>query len=211
MTCRAKVEQLEGLSRMYQVQLNQLKSSKSCILHSDKMRNLLKMVNHVSTVDSTVLILGESGVGKEVIADTLHASSPRANKPFIKVNCGAIPGNLLESELFGYEPGAFTGASKSGKAGMFELADGGILFLDEIAEMPMDLQVKLLRVLQDNKIMRIGGTREITVDVRIIAGTNRNMQDMVAKQLFRKDLYYRLNVVPIFVPPYGNVEKTYPF
>jgi PAS domain S-box-containing protein len=207
---QGKVEQLEGLSRMYQVQLNQLKSSKSCILHSDKMRNLLKMVNHVSTVDSTVLILGESGVGKEVIADTLHTSSPRANKPFIKVNCGAIPGNLLESELFGYEPGAFTGASKSGKAGMFELADGGILFLDEIAEMPMDLQVKLLRVLQDNKIMRIGGTREITVDVRIIAGTNRNMQDMVAKQLFRKDLYYRLNVVPIFVPPLRERREDIP-
>ncbi len=207
---QGKVEQLEGLSRMYQVQLNQLKSSKSCILHSDKMRKLLKMVNHVSTVDSTVLILGESGVGKEVIADTLQASSPRANKPFIKVNCGAIPGNLLESELFGYEPGAFTGASKSGKAGMFELADGGILFLDEIAEMPLDLQVKLLRVLQDNKIMRIGGTREIAVDVRIIAGTNRNLQDMVAEKLFRKDLYYRLNVVPIYVPPLRERREDIP-
>lgn len=207
---QGKVEQLEGLSRMYQVQLNQLKSSKSCILHSDKMRKLLKMVNHVSTVDSTVLILGESGVGKEVIADTLHNSSPRVNKPFIKVNCGAIPANLLESELFGYEPGAFSGASKTGKAGMFELADGGILFLDEIAEMPLDLQVKLLRVLQDNKIMRIGGTKELAVDVRIIAGTNRNLQDMVAESQFRKDLFYRLNVVPIFVPPLRERREDIP-
>ncbi len=207
---QGKVEQLEGLSRMYQVQLNQLKSSKSCILHSDKMRRLLKMVNHVSTVDSTVLILGESGVGKEVVADILHTSSPRVNQPFIKVNCGAIPHNLLESELFGYEPGAFSGASKSGKAGMFELADGGILFLDEIAEMPLDLQVKLLRVLQDNKIMRIGGTREIEVDVRIIAGTNRNLQNMVVENLFRKDLYYRLNVVPIVVPPLRERREDIP-
>ncbi len=207
---QGKVEQLEGLSRMYQVQLNQLKSSKSCILHSDKMRKLLKIVNHVSTVDSTVLILGESGVGKEVVADILHTSSPRLNKPFIKVNCGAIPHNLLESELFGYEPGAFSGASKSGKAGMFELADGGILFLDEIAEMPLDLQVKLLRVLQDSKIMRIGGTKEIEVDVRIIAGTNRNLQGMVLDNLFRKDLYYRLNVVPILVPPLRERREDIP-
>lgn len=207
---QGKVEQLEGLSRMYQVQLNELKSSKSCILHSDKMRKLLKIVNHVSSVASTVLILGESGVGKEVIADLLHTSSPRVNKPFIKVNCGAIPHNLLESELFGYEPGAFSGASKTGKAGMFELADGGILFLDEIAEMPLDLQVKLLRVLQGNKIMRIGGTKEIEIDVRIIAGTNRNLQNMVAENLFRKDLYYRLNVVPIFVPPLRERREDIP-
>ncbi len=207
---QGKVEQLEGLSRMYQVQLNELKSSKSCILHSNKMRKLLKIVNHVSTVDSTVLILGESGVGKEVVADILYTSSPRANKPFIKVNCGAIPHNLLESELFGYEPGAFSGASKTGKAGMFELADGGILFLDEIAEMPLDLQVKLLRVLQNNRIMRIGGTKEIEVDVRIITGTNRNLQNMVAENLFRKDLYYRLNVVPIFVPPLRERREDIP-
>ncbi len=207
---QGKVEQLEGLSRMYQVQLNQLKSSRNCILHSDKMRKLMKIVNHVSTVDSTVLILGESGVGKEVIADILHSSSPRAKQPFIKVNCAAIPYNLLESELFGYEPGAFSGASKSGKAGMFELADRGILFLDEIAEMPLDLQVKLLRVLQDSKIMRIGGTKEIEVDVRIIAGTNRELQNMVLDNLFRKDLYYRLNVVPILVPPLRERREDIP-
>lgn len=209
---QGRLEHLEGLSRIYQAELNQLKlqSSRSCIIHSKKMKDLMKMVNHVAAVDSTVLILGESGVGKEVIADILHENSARNNHPFIKLNCGAIPHNLLESELFGYEPGAFSGASKTGKAGMFELATGGMLFLDEIAEMPLDLQVKLLRVLQDNKIMRIGGTKEIEVDVRIVAGTNRNLHDMVAEQKFRKDLFYRLNVVPINIPPLRDRREDIP-
>jgi PAS domain S-box-containing protein len=207
-----KVEHLEGLSRFYQAELTHLKlqNRRNCIAHSRKMRDLLQMITHVASVDSTVLIQGESGVGKEVIADVLHSYSGRKDHPFIKVNCGAIPANLLESELFGYEPGAFTGASKSGKAGMFELAHEGTLFLDEISEMPLDLQVKLLRVLQDKQVFRIGGNRPINVDTRILAGTNRNLQQMVASQLFRQDLYYRLNVIPVFVPPLRERREDIP-
>lgn len=207
-----KVEHLEGLSRFYQAELTHLKlqNRRNCIAHSRKMRDLLQMITHVASVDSTVLIQGESGVGKEVIADVLHSYSVRKDHPFIKVNCGAIPANLLESELFGYEPGAFTGASKSGKAGMFELAHEGTLFLDEISEMPLDLQVKLLRVLQDKQVFRVGGNKPMTVDTRILAGTNRNLQQMVASQLFRQDLFYRLNVIPVYVPPLRERREDIP-
>jgi PAS domain S-box-containing protein len=207
-----KVEHLEGLSRFYQAELTHLKlqNRRNCIAHSRKMRDLLQMITHVASVDSTVLIQGESGVGKEVIADVLHSYSGRKDHPFIKVNCGAIPANLLESELFGYEPGAFTGASKSGKAGMFELAHEGTLFLDEISEMPLELQVKLLRVLQDKQVFRIGGNKPIQVDTRILAGTNRNLQQMVASQLFRQDLFYRLNVIPVYVPPLRERREDIP-
>lgn len=178
-----------------------LANSKKFIIHSEKMHELMKMVIHIAAVDTTVLIQGESGVGKELIADILHRYSKRRNGPFIKINCAAIPANLLESELFGYEPGAFTGASKTGKAGMFELANGGVLFLDEIGDMPWDLQVKLLRAIQDMEITRVGGTQPIKIDLRIIAGTNCCLQEAVVRERFRKDLYYRLNVVPVFVPP----------
>lgn len=207
-----KVEHLEGLSRFYQAELTHLKlqNRRNCIAHSRKMRELLQMITHVASVDSTVLIQGESGVGKEVIADVLHSYSNRKDHPFIKVNCGAIPANLLESELFGYEPGAFTGASKSGKAGMFELADKGTLFLDEISEMPLDLQVKLLRVLQDKQVFRVGGSRPISVDTRILAGTNRNLKQMVTAGQFRQDLYYRLNVIPVYVPPLRERREDIP-
>src|SRR5699024_3714408 len=155
----------------------------------------------VATVDSTILILGESGVGKEVITNFIHKNSSRAENAFLKINCGAIPENLLESELFGYEKGAFTGANNKGKAGLFELADNGTLFLDEIADMPLSLQVKLLRVLQEKEVMRIGGTRSISVDARIITATNTDLKKEVAKGRFREDLYYRLNVIPINIPP----------
>lgn len=207
-----KVEHLEGLSRFYQNELTHLRlqNRKKCIAHSRKMRDLLQMITHVASVDSTVLIQGESGSGKEVIADVLHSYSGRKDNPFIKVNCGAIPANLLESELFGYEPGAFSGASKTGKAGMFELAQEGSIFLDEIGEMPLDLQVKLLRVLQDKQIFRVGGNRPINVNVRILAGTNRNLQQMVANQQFRQDLFYRLNVIPVFVPPLRERREDIP-
>ncbi|MBC7075164.1 MAG: sigma 54-interacting transcriptional regulator [Syntrophomonadaceae bacterium] len=207
---QSKLEHLEGLSRAYQAELYELKQSPKCIAQSRVMKDLLRLITQVAPVDSTILIQGESGVGKEVIADLLHSISNRKNKPFIKVNCAAIPHNLLESELFGYEPGAFTGASKSGKKGMFEIAHEGMLFLDEIGEMPLELQVKLLRVLQDNRITRIGGTQPIDVNVRVIAGTNRNLQDMVALEQFRKDLYYRLNVVPITVPPLRDRREDIP-
>jgi PAS domain S-box-containing protein len=197
-----KLEQVEGLSHFYKSELLQLKlqNSKQLVVHSRKMRDLINMVIRVAAVDSTVLIQGESGVGKELIADILHANSNRKNGPLIKINCGAIPQNLLESELFGYDPGAFTGASKNGKVGLFELASGGILFLDEIGDMPINLQVKLLRVLQDMEITRVGGIKSIKVDLRIFAGTNRNLHDMASRGEFRQDLYYRLNVVPILVP-----------
>ncbi|ADI01663.1 sigma 54-interacting transcriptional regulator [Syntrophothermus lipocalidus] len=202
---RDKLERMQGLSKHYATQLQQLRMKyaewQHMVISSAKMENLMELVVRLAQVDSTILIQGESGVGKELIAETIHANSPRRKGPFIKVNCGAIPENLLESELFGYEEGAFTGARKEGKAGTFELAGGGILFLDEIGELPLNLQVKLLRVLQDREITRVGGTKSIPIDVRIIAGTNRDLAKMVEEKLFREDLFYRLNVVPLVVPP----------
>lgn len=152
-------------------------------------------------LDSTVLIQGESGTGKELFAQAIVNAGPKAAKPFVTINCGAIPDAMLESELFGYEGGAFTGAKREGKPGRLELADGGTVFLDEIGELPLRLQVKLLRVLQSGTISRLGSTREVTLDVRVIAATNRDLADMVRKKEFREDLYYRLNVIPIQLPP----------
>jgi PAS domain S-box-containing protein len=205
-----KLGHAEGLSRFFQSELQEIKLRTQCVIHSSKMRELISMVVRVAAVDSTVLIQGESGVGKELVANTIHSNSNRGEQPMIKINCGAIPENLLESELFGYEPGAFTGASKQGKVGMFEVADQGILFLDEIGDLPLSLQVKLLRVLQDKEILRVGGTKPIKVDVRIIAGTNYNLKEMVEEKLFRKDLFYRLNVIPILVPPLRERREDIP-
>ncbi|SCX75475.1 sigma-54 interaction domain-containing protein [Alkaliphilus peptidifermentans] len=154
-----------------------------------------------SKTGSTVLITGESGTGKELFAHAIHNESRRSHQPFIKVNCGAIPHDLLESELFGYEEGAFTGAKKGGKVGKFEFAEGGSIFLDEIGDMPLKMQVKLLRVLQEKEIERIGAANPIKIDVRIIAATNKNLKELVEKGEFREDLYYRLNVMTIEVPP----------
>ncbi|MCM3584816.1 sigma 54-interacting transcriptional regulator [Mesobacillus maritimus] len=168
---------------------------------SQEIMRVFHLARKVAKVDSSVLILGESGVGKEVIVNYMHQESDRSNKPLIKVNCGAIPGHLLESELFGYEKGAFTGASSQGKPGLFEMANGGTIFLDEIGDMPVDLQVKLLRVLQEFEIMRVGGTKSIKIDVRVISATHMDLEAMVDKNDFRRDLYYRLNIVPIRVPP----------
>ncbi len=198
-----RLEQAEGLSRLYESELKHLKVSSSgqFIVRSIRMEELLKLAIRLGDVDSTVLITGESGVGKDMIADQIHASSMRHKRPIVKLNCGAIPGSLLESELFGYEPGAFTGASVAGKTGLFEAASGSTLFLDEIGEMPASLQVKLLRVLEERRVRRIGGTASVPVDVRILAGTNRDLIAMVETRQFRKDLYYRLNVVPLHVPP----------
>lgn len=170
------------------------------VLHSESMRRIADMAARVATVDATVLITGGSGVGKDVITQLIHRKSPRADGPLIKINCGALPRDLLESELFGYEAGAFTGAQRQGKSGLIELANRGTLFLDEIGDMPLDLQVKLLQVLQDRVIVRLGSTRTISVDVRIVAATNRDLKAMVADRTFRDDLFYRLNVVPIQVP-----------
>jgi PAS domain S-box-containing protein len=151
--------------------------------------------------NSTVLITGESGTGKEMFAKAIHYSGSRAGKPFVTVNCGAIPENLLESELFGYEKGAFTGAGDKGKPGKFEMADGGAVFLDEIGDMPLHLQVKILHVLQDMRFERVGGNRTILVNVRVIAATNRNPEEMIRDGSFREDLYYRLSVIPLYTPP----------
>ena len=166
-----------------------------------QMKEIKNMIVKVAKSNSTVLIRGESGTGKELIAHSLHNASDRVHKPFIKVNCAALPENLLESELFGYQEGAFTGARKGGKVGKFELAHGGSIFLDEIGDMPLNMQVKLLRVLQEREVERLGSNHTVKIDARVIAATNRNLEEMVQEGLFRKDLFYRLNVVALDVPP----------
>lgn len=171
------------------------------VVHSKEMQHIMDTIKTISQVDSTLLITGESGTGKEVIVNQVHRSSNRRDKPIIKINCGVIPASLFESELFGYEDGAFTGARRRGKAGFFELANEGTLFLDEIGELDLDLQVKLLRVIQEGEVTRIGGTKTLHVDVRIIAATNRDLWQQVQEGKFRQDLYYRLNVINIEVPP----------
>ncbi|NPV52112.1 MAG: sigma 54-interacting transcriptional regulator [Firmicutes bacterium] len=176
-------------------------SDASIVAYSVEMGKVLQLADKVASVSSTVLVLGESGTGKEVVARYIHRTGCRKAGPFIKINCGAIPETLLESELFGYETGAFTGAKREGKPGMIELATGGTLFLDEISELPVNLQVKLLQVIQERQLVRIGGIRPIEVDIRIIAATNRDIQAMVREGTFRADLFYRLNVVPVRVPP----------
>ena len=167
---------------------------------SEKMQKVFSLIDKVSGTDSTVLVLGESGTGKELVAKALHYNSPRAQNPFVPVNCGAIPEELLESELFGHEKGAFTGAFRT-RIGRFELANGGSIFLDEISEMSPNLQVKLLRVIQEREFERVGGVKSIRTDVRIIAATNRDLEEEVAQGRFREDLYYRLNVIPLNLPP----------
>jgi DNA-binding NtrC family response regulator len=166
----------------------------------DKMLTIFELIEKVSDSDSTVLIYGESGTGKELIARAIHYNSYRQQKPLVTINCGAIPAELLESELFGYEKGAFTGATST-RIGRFEFANGGTIFLDEIGEMSPVLQVKILRVLQEREFEPVGGTRTIKIDVRIIAATNKNLEEMVNKNRFREDLYYRLSVIPVHLPP----------
>jgi len=168
--------------------------------HSSALRRVLQMVEHVALGDSTVLLLGETGTGKELIARAIHNCSSRRNQSFAKVNCAAIPSGLLESELFGHERGAFTGAITQ-KVGRLELADQGSLFLDEIGDIPLELQPKLLRVLQEREFERLGSNRTRRVDVRVVAATHRDLEGMILENQFRSDLYYRLNVVPIFLPP----------
>ncbi len=167
---------------------------------SSVVDGLMKTIEEVASSNSTVMISGESGTGKELLAQAIHAKSRRSNLPFVKINCAAIPESLIESELFGHEKGAYTGAIKT-RIGKFELANGGTLLLDEIGEMPLYAQSKLLRVLQEREITKIGGSDEIAIDVRIVCSTNRNLQEEVKKGTFREDLYYRLNVIPLEVPP----------
>ena len=170
------------------------------VSESEAMHNVMALTKKLASVNTTVLITGESGVGKGLIARRLHEEGVRWKKPFVTVNCGAIPDNLIESELFGYVAGAFTGSRADGKQGLFEAAQDGTIFLDEISELPLNLQVKLLQVIQERQITPVGGTRPIPVDVRIISATNRNLEELVKEGRFREDLYYRLNVVPINVP-----------
>ena len=170
------------------------------VSESEAMHNVMALTKKLASVNTTVLITGESGVGKGLIARQLHEEGVRWKKPFVTVNCGAIPDNLIESELFGYVAGAFTGSRADGKQGLFEAAQDGTIFLDEISELPLNLQVKLLQVIQERQITPVGGTRPIPVDVRIISATNRNLEELVKEGRFREDLYYRLNVVPINVP-----------
>jgi len=173
------------------------------------LRNVMEMVQQVAPLNNSVLILGETGTGKEVIANTIHFGSPRKDGPFIKVNCGAIPETLIDSELFGHEKGAFTGAVTE-KRGRFERAQGGTIFLDEIGELPLQAQVRLLRVLQNREIERVGGSRPIPVDIRVITATHRNLESMVSDNRFREDLWYRLNVFPIIIPPLRQRKEDIP-
>ncbi|MEJ2346783.1 MAG: sigma-54 dependent transcriptional regulator [Gammaproteobacteria bacterium] len=173
---------------------------RSLVGTSRKTKQIRRLIEQVAGSDATVLVLGESGTGKEVVARNIHYYSNRRNEPFVPINCGAIPPDLLESELFGHEKGAFTGAI-SARQGRFEMAEGGTLFLDEIGDMPLSMQVKLLRVLQERTFERVGSNKSITTDVRIVAATHRNLEDLIAEGKFREDLYYRLNVFPIDMPP----------
>ena len=176
---------------------------------SSAMEKLKQTIRTVASTQSTVLIYGESGTGKELVARAVHVCSPRANEPFVSINCGAFPETLLESELFGYVKGAFTGANQN-KCGLFEVADGGTIFLDEIGEMNLTMQVKLLRVLQERSVRPVGGTGEIAMDVRVIAATNRDLERQVAENTFREDLYYRLSVIPVTVPPLRERSEDIP-
>ncbi|MFY9372219.1 MAG: sigma 54-interacting transcriptional regulator [bacterium] len=209
-----ELENTKEMMEKYEKELSELRKVNlddyEIIGNSKAMQGLLQLATKVAAVDSTVLILGESGVGKELVAKLIHGESKRRDGPFIKINCGAIPETLLESELFGYDKGAFTGANREGKPGLMELAHKGTLFLDEIAELPLNLQVKLLRVLQEQEIVRVGGVKPIKVDIRIITATNRDIEQMVEEGTFRRDLYYRLNVVPIPVPPLRERREDIP-
>ncbi|MEA5004404.1 MAG: sigma 54-interacting transcriptional regulator [Christensenella sp.] len=190
----ANVSELEAMRR-------ELLGDSELIVRDNSMVAMMKMVDRVCKLDTTVLLTGETGVGKDRIASYIYKESNRAKERFIKVNCGAIPATLIESELFGYERGAFTGANKEGKMGLFEVADNGTIFLDEIGELPLEMQVKLLRVLQEGEIERIGSNKPTKVDVRVIAATNRNLEEMLKEKTFRADLFYRLNVFPVTIPP----------
>jgi two-component system NtrC family response regulator len=205
-----EVQRLHEENRQLREALGHRYQFDNIVANSPGMQEVLATVEQVAPTNSTVLLGGESGVGKDMIARAIHQHSRRVNGPFIKINCTAIPENLLESELFGFEKGAFTGAV-SAKPGKFELADKGTIFLDEIGDMPGSLQVKLLRVLQEREFERLGGTRTIKVDVRVVAATNQDLRAALEQGTFREDLYYRLNVVPISIPPLREHKEDIPY
>ena len=200
-----KIITMEKEIKYYKDQLKKQKSAKysfsNIIGESKSLMEVKNICQRAAMSDSNVLIMGESGTGKELFAHAIHNASDRASGPFVKINCAAIPSELLESELFGYEGGAFTGAKKEGKVGKFELANGGSIFLDEIGDMPLQMQVKLLRVLQEREIERIGSTKTRPINVRIISATNKNLEEEVKTANFREDLYYRLNVMSVNIEP----------
>lgn len=202
---RRELEDSRALARGYQSEITQLQNQNALmskvIIGSKVMRRVFHTAMKVAQVDSTVLIRGESGVGKSLFAKIIHQASQHQEGPFIRVDCGSIPETLLESELFGYEKGAFTGAGAKGKLGHFELAQSGTLFLDEVGELPFNMQVKLLRFLEEKEIVRVGGTTAREINARVIAATNRNLEEMVEKAGFRRDLFFRLSVIPIGIPP----------
>lgn len=202
---QASLRDKEEIIRRQNKQLEDMKirlGVGTIIANSESFRKVVELAQRVATFDgATVLILGESGTGKELVSELLVNNSPRKDMPYLQVNCGAIPENLIESELFGYEKGAFTGADNRGHKGLFEAANGGTVFLDEIGDLPLHMQVKLLRVLQQRKVTRVGGTEPIDINVRVIAATNKNLEQMVREGQFREDLYYRLNVVSVQIPP----------
>jgi len=208
-----KLEELENLRKENDIltyKLNEFQYKPGNIIgNSGKMREVYQLIKTVAPTNATVLIRGESGVGKELIAEAIHNASARAAMPFIKVNCSAMPENLIESELFGHEKGSFTGADGLRK-GRFELADKGTIFLDELGDLPMSTQVKLLRVIQQREFDRVGGVKTIKTDVRIIAATNRNLEELIKTNHFREDLYYRINVFPIYVPPLRERKNDIP-
>ena len=205
-----KLRQLQQENSQLRQELVRKHRFDNMVAHSAKMEAVLQMAGQVAASDATVLILGESGTGKELVARAIHYNSPRKDKPLVTVNCPSIPDNLLESELFGHVRGAFTGAIKDRK-GKFEIANGGTIFLDEIGDLRSDVQAKLLRVLQEHEIERLGGSGTIKIDVRVIAATNKNLEEMVREGTFREDLYYRLSVVPIHIPPLRERKEEIPY
>jgi transcriptional regulator with PAS, ATPase and Fis domain len=200
-----KLEVLESKLELYEKELISLRSTRytldSIIGVSEAIQVLKREALHAAATHLPVLVTGESGTGKEMFAQAIHHASPRRIHPFVRINCAAIPKDLLESELFGYEKGAFTGAHSEGKPGKFELARHGTVFLDEIGDMPLEMQPKLLRVLEEKEFERVGGTSLIKADFRLIAASNQNLEEMMQEGRFRKDLYYRLNVIPLHIPP----------
>jgi len=209
-----KLNILESKVQLYEKELENLRASKySCrniVGSSQVMTELRRLAQRAAKVNSPVLLVGDSGTGKELFAHAIHRASDRHRKPFIRLNCSAIPKDLLEAELFGYEPGAFTGAGTKGKPGKFELAHQGTIFLDEVSELPLEIQPKLLRVVEEKIVERLGATRPVKCDFRLIAATNENLEDCIRRGKFRKDLYYRLNVIPLHIPPLRERREDIP-
>lgn len=199
---KRQIEETENTLEWFQSEIKKdnIKDKKFIVGNSKQMIKIMQLIEHVNNMDTTIILLGETGVGKSFIAKTIHQMSKRREQPFVHINCGAIPENLIESEFFGYEEGAFTGAIKNGKKGLFEAAGEGTIFLDEIGELPINLQVKLLHVLQEKQAYRIGSTKPFNINARIISATNKDLKKLIMKGKFREDLYYRLNIVPINIP-----------